>query len=558
MSSDTIKKGTSRAPHRSLLHAAGVEREDFGKPFIAVCNSYTTMVPGHCHLNKVGEIVCDEIRKAGGVPFEFNTMAICDGIAMGHAGMRYSLPSRELIANTVESMVSAHPMDAMICIPNCDKVTPGMLMGAMRVNIPTIFASGGPMLPGAELDGAETDLISIFEAVGKFSTGAIDEAQLTEYEMCACPGAGSCSGMFTANSMNCLTEILGMGLPGNGTIPAVAPEREQLWRMAARRAVEMAKQGGPLPREIATEKAFMNALVVDMAMGGSSNTILHSLAIANEAGVKLDLRAIDAVSKQTPNICKVSPSSKYHMTDVGAAGGISSIIKEIAHVSTILDPSAITASGKTIGEIAEAAAEPDGTVIRKIENAYSKEGGLAILFGSLAPNGAVVKTAGVHPDMLTHRGPAVIFESEVEAGEGILAGKVKAGDVVIIRYEGPRGGPGMQEMLAPTSYLMGQGLGQSVALITDGRFSGGTRGACIGHVSPEAAAGGPIALIREGDMISIDIPARKLEIDVPADELERRKSEWQPPAPKAQTGWLAQYAKLATSADSGAVLSADQ
>lgn len=555
MRSDSIKCGVQRAPHRSLLHAAGVETADFEKPFIAVCNSYTTMVPGHCHLNKVGEIVCDEIRKAGGVPFEFNTMAICDGIAMGHAGMKYSLPSRELIADTVESMIGAHPMDAMICIPNCDKVTPGMMIAAMRLNIPTIFASGGPMLPGGEKNGKETDLISIFEAVGEFSTGKITEAELAGYEACACPGPGSCSGMFTANSMNSLTEILGMGLPGNGTIAAVSPEREQLWRHAARRAVEIAKAGGPLPREIATESAFMNALIIDMAMGGSSNTILHTLAIAHEAGVKLDLRQIDAVSKRTPNICKVSPSSQYHMSDVGAAGGISAIIKEIARRADLLDLSAMTISGQTVGEVANAAAEPDGTVIRKLENAYSQQGGLAILFGSLAENGAVVKAAGVSPKMLKHRGPAVIFESQEEACDGILAGKVKPGDVVVIRYEGPRGGPGMQEMLAPTSYLMGQGLGESVALITDGRFSGGTRGACIGHVSPEAAAGGTIGLLRQGDIINIDIPARILDVELSDEELAERRTMWKAPTPKVTSGWLARYAAQATSADTGGVLS---
>lgn len=554
MRSDEIKCGVQRAPHRSLLHAAGVEPSDFGKPFIAVCNSYTTMVPGHCHLNRVGQIVCDEIRKAGGVPFEFNTMAICDGIAMGHGGMKYSLPSRELIADTVESMISAHPMDAMICIPNCDKITPGMFIAAMRLNIPTIFASGGPMAAGGEKKGAATDLISIFEAVGEVSIGKIDEKELAEYEACACPGAGSCSGMFTANSMNCLTEILGFGLPGNGTIGATDPARETLWRTAARHAVEMAKAGGPLPRDIATPAAFKNALIIDMAMGGSSNTILHTLAIAREAGIKLSLQDIDQLSQKTPNICKVSPSSKYHMSDVGTAGGISAIIKEIARRDGLLDLSAKTVTGQTIAEVADAAAEPDGIVIRKLDNPYSQKGGLAILFGSLAPNGAVVKVAGVHPKMLTHRGPAIIFESQDEACEGILAGKVKSGDVVIIRYEGPKGGPGMQEMLAPTSYLMGQGLGESVALITDGRFSGGTRGACIGHVSPEAAAGGSIALIRNGDIIDIDIPARTLNIEVEPAELERRRAEWRAPAPKVTHGWLGRYARMATSADSGGSL----
>ncbi len=554
MRSDTITQGAQRAPHRALLRATGVARTDFGKPFIAVCNSYTNVVPGHAHLNKVGQIVCDEIRKAGGVPFEFNAIAVCDGIAMGHAGMRYSLPSRELIADAVETMVSAHPMDAMVCLPNCDKVTPGMLMATMRVNIPTVFVSGGPMKAGKRADGSSCDLISIFEGVGQLSSGKINEAQLADLEDRGCPTCGSCSGMFTANSMNCLTEALGLGLPGNGSVLAVDPRREELWREAARTAVRMAKTGGPKPREVVTQAAFDNAFALDMAMGGSSNTILHTLAIAREAGIKLDLRRIDAISKRTPNICKVSPSSNYHMEDVDKAGGIPAILKEIAKVPGAIDGSAITVSGKTLGEIAAAAPAPDGTVIRTVENAYSKEGGLAVLFGNLAPNGCVVKSAGVHPKMLVHKGPAVIFESQDEACAGILAGRVKPGDVVVIRYEGPKGGPGMQEMLAPTSYLMGQGLGESVALITDGRFSGGTRGACIGHVSPEAAAGGPIGLLRAGDIVTIDIPNRLLAVELPESELAARRAAWTAPAPRITTGWLGRYAKLATSADTGAVL----
>ena len=554
MRSNIITQGAERAPHRALLRATGVSRADFGKPFIAVCNSYTNVVPGHAHLNRVGQIVCEEIRKAGGVPFEFNTIAVCDGIAMGHSGMRYSLPSRELIADAVETMVCAHPMDAMVCIPNCDKVTPGMLMATMRVNIPTVFVSGGPMKAGKRADGSSCDLISIFEGVGQLSSGKIDEKQLSDLEDRGCPTCGSCSGMFTANSMNCLTEALGLGLPGNGSILAVDPRREELWREAARTAVRMAKAGGPRPREVVTQQAFDNAFALDMAMGGSSNTILHTLAIAREAGIKLDLRRIDAISKRTPNICKVSPSSQYHMEDVDRCGGIPAIIKEISKVPGAIDPSAITVSGKTLGEIAAAAPAPDGTVIHTVENAYSKQGGLAVLFGNIAPNGAVVKTAGVHPKMLVHKGPAVIFESQEAACTGILAGQVKPGDVVVIRYEGPKGGPGMQEMLAPTSYLMGQGLGESVALITDGRFSGGTRGACIGHVSPEAAAGGPIGLIKAGDIVAIDIPNRKLDVEVPANELAGRRAAWSAPAPKITSGWLARYAKLATSADTGGVL----
>ena len=554
MRSDIIKKGVERAPHRSLFRATGLKSEDFDKPFIGVCNSYTNIVPGHCHLKEVGELICEEIRKAGGVPLEFNTMAICDGIAMGHDGMKYSLPSRELIADTVESMGSAHPFDAMICIPNCDKIVPGMLMGAMRLDIPTVFASGGPMKAGAaKCDGKASDLISVFEGIAELKVGSIDEKELETLEEISCPTCGSCSGMFTANSMNCLCEALGIALPGNGTILAVAPERVDLWKTAARRIVEMALEGGPTAKELATEQAFHNALTLDVAMGGSTNTILHTLAVANEAGVKLDLKDIDAISKRTPNICKVSPSIHYHIEDVHAAGGISAILKEINNVEGAIDRSCKTVCG-TIGDVLDAAAEPDNVVIRKVDNAYSKEGGLAILFGNLAENGCVVKTAGVAQAMMTHRGPAVIFESQEDACEGILAGKVKEGDVVVIRYEGPKGGPGMQEMLAPTSYIMGRGLGEKVALITDGRFSGGTHGACIGHVSPEAAAGGIIGLVEEGDMISIDIPNRKMELEVSEDVLAERRKNWQPPTPKVTKGWLARYAMVATSADTGGVL----
>ncbi len=554
MRSDIIKSGLERAPHRSLLYATGVKRRDIGKPFIAVCNSFTNIVPGHCHLDRVGKLVRREIRRAGGVPFEFNTIAICDGIAMGHEGMKFSLPSRELIADCVESMLRAHAFDAMICLPNCDKIVPGMLMAALRVNIPTIFASGGPMAAGRKEDGSACDLISIFEGVGKNKVGKMGAKELRKLEGEGCPGCGSCSGMFTANSMNCLTEALGLGLPGNGTILAVDPAREELWRAAARRAVELALAGGPLPRDIATADAFRNALVLDMAMGGSTNTILHSFAIAHEAGIRLDLRQADAISRQTPNICKVSPSSQFHMEDVDAAGGISAILKEIARVPGMIRPDALTVTGRTLGETFAAAPAPDGTVIRTVENAYSPDGGLAVLFGNLAENGAVVKTAGVAPSMRQFRGPAVIFESQEDACAGILGGKVKAGDVVVIRHEGPKGGPGMQEMLAPTSYIMGQGLGESVALITDGRFSGGTRGACIGHISPEAAAGGTIALVREGDMIRIDIPARSLVLEVDDAELARRRASWCAPESRIKTGWLARYTALATSADTGGVL----
>ena len=554
MRSDVIKKGIERAPHRSLMYATGVKPEDIDKPFIAVCNSYTNIVPGHCHLDRVGKLICGEIRQAGGIPFEFNTIAICDGIAMGHQGMKYSLPSRELIADTVESMLRAHPFDAMICIPNCDKIIPGMLMAAMRLNIPTIFASGGPMAAGKLDDGSACDLITIFEGVGKMKVGAMDEKELTKLEGKGCPSCGSCSGMFTANSMNCLTEALGMGLPGNGTILATDPERENLWKAAARTAVNMAKEEGPLPLDIATEAAFTNALVLDMAMGGSTKTVLHTLAIAYEAGIRLDLKKLDEISRKTPNICKVSPSSQYHMEDVDAAGGISAIMREISKTG-LIDKTARTVSGHTIGDVIDSACNPDGTVIRNLENAYSLQGGLAILYGNLAEKGSVVKTAGVAPSMMTHKGPAVIFESQEEACEGILAGKVKKGDVVVIRYEGPKGGPGMQEMLAPTSYIMGQGLGEDVALITDGRFSGGTRGACIGHISPEAAAGGTIGIIKEGDIINIDIPNRTITLEVDDTVLAERRKTWKMPERKNLQGWLKRYAAMATSADTGGVLS---
>ncbi len=556
MRSDVMKSGPERAPHRGLMFATGIHREDLGKPFIGVCNSYTNIPPGHCHLKEAGEIICEAIREAGGVPYEFNTIAVCDGIAMGHRGMTYSLPSRELIADCVETMGMAHPFDAMICIPNCDKVVPGMLMGAMRLNLPTIFASGGPMLPGKRMkNGNESDLISIFEGVAAERAGRMTPEDLEDLECAACPGPGSCSGMFTANSMNCLCEALGVALPGNGTISAVSAERREFWRQSARRIVELARDPESLPiRAYATPRGFYNALALDMAMGGSSNTVLHTLAVAAEAGVKLDLHKLDEISAATPNICRISPSSKYHMEDLRRVGGVMTILKETAGKPGLIDGSAPTISGLTLGEEYSAAPAPDGEIVRTLDNPYSLSGGLAILFGNLAECGAVVKAAGVAPSMLRHRGPAIVFESQEEACSGILAGRVKPGDVVVIRYEGPRGGPGMQEMLAPTSYLMGQGLGESTALITDGRFSGGTHGACIGHISPEAAAGGVIALVRDGDMISIDIPGRSLELEVSKAELERRRAEFVPPEPRVRSGYLARYAAAATSADTGGVL----
>ena len=553
MRSDTVKKGFQRAPHRGLLHACGLSAEDIGKPFIGIANSFCEIVPGHVHLDKVARAVKGAVRQAGGVPFEFNTIAVCDGVAMGHTGMKYSLASREIIADSVETMVRAHCFDGLICIPNCDKIIPGMLMAAVRLNIPTIFVSGGPMAAGKTKDGETVDLISIFEGVAQLNAGKIDEDRLAELERSACPGQGSCSGMFTANSMNCLCEGIGMALPGNGTILAVDPKRQELYKAAGRQIMTLIEKDIK-PLDVITEKSFDNALVLDMAMGGSTNTVLHTLAVANEAGIDYGLERINEVSAKCPNICKVSPSSKWHMEDVDAAGGISAILNEIGKVPSLLNTDCLTVTGNTIGEnIAEARIKnPD--VIHALDNAYSKTGGLAILRGNLAPDGGVVKTAGVAPEMLTHTGPAVIFESQEEACDGILTGKVKAGDVVVIRCEGPKGGPGMQEMLSPTSYIMGAGLGESVALITDGRFSGGTRGACIGHISPEAAVGGPIGLLKDGDIIEIDIPKNAINVKLSEEELAERKKTWKPPTPKITKGCLAKYASLATSADTGAVL----
>jgi len=556
MRSDTIKSGTARAPHRSLLRATGViwSDEDFGKPFIAVANSFVEIIPGHAHLDKVGALIRQAVREAGGVPFEFNTIGVDDGIAMGHAGMKYSLPSRELIADAVETMIEAHRFDGMICIPNCDKIVPGMLMAAVRTNVPTIFVSGGPMATGKSAKtGKAIDLISVFEGVAGRAAGTVTAEELDDLERHACPGCGSCSGMFTANSMNCLCEALGMALPGNGTILAVDPRREDLYRAAARQIIELVRRN-IRPRDIVTQDAIDNAFVLDMAMGGSTNTVLHSLAIANEAEVTYDLDRINALSKRTPNICKVSPSSTWHLADVDRAGGVSAILNEVSKINGLLKTGCLTVTGKTLGENIAGAKIADTACIRTLDNAYSKEGGLAILFGNLAPEGAAIKSAGVSAKMLVFEGPAVVFESEEEAAAGVLAGRVKAGDVVVIRHEGPRGGPGMQEMLAPTSYIMGRGLGDSVALVTDGRFSGGTRGACIGHVSPEAAVGGPIGLVRPGDIISIDIPARRLEVKVSDAELAERKRSWRLPKPRYTKGWLARYTAMATSASTGGVL----
>jgi len=553
MRSDTVKKGFQRAPHRGLLHACGLSDADIDKPFIGIANSYCDIVPGHVHLNKVGQIVKSSVREAGGTAFEFNTIAVCDGIAMGHTGMKYSLASREIIADSVETMARAHCFDGLICIPNCDKITPGMLMAAVRLNIPTIFVSGGPMAAGKTGDGKAVDVISIFEGIAEFNAGRIDEAQLKELERVGCPGQGSCSGMFTANSMNCLCEAIGMALPGNGTILAVNPQRERLYEAAGKQIMSLVEKDIK-PLDIINEKSLDNALVLDMAMGGSTNTILHTLAVASEAGIRYDLERINAISAKCPNICKVSPSSKFHMEDVDTAGGITAILKEISKIPNLLNTDCLTVTGKTLGENIADAEIKKPEVIHSLNNAYSKSGGLAILKGNLAPNGCVVKTAGVAANVLTHTGPAIIFESQEEACDGILAGKVKSGDVVVIRYEGPKGGPGMQEMLSPTSYIVGAGLGESAALITDGRFSGGTRGACIGHISPEAAVGGPIGLLKNGDIIEIDIPRNTINVKLSDGELAERKKTWKPPKPRITKGYLAKYASMATSADTGAVL----
>jgi dihydroxy-acid dehydratase len=554
MNSDQIKKGYERAPHRSLLRATGIKANDFSKPFIAVCNSFTEMIPGHVHLDKVSKYIKACIRKAGGVPIEFNTIGICDGIAMGHMGMKYSLPSRELIADSVESMLKAHCFDAVICIPNCDKIVPGMLMGALRANIPTLMVSGGPMQAGKAPDGRALDLISVFEAVGKRAKGDITDGELLTVEEHACPGCGSCSGMFTANSMNCLCEAIGIALPGNGTILAIDPKRKKLYRQAAKRIVEMATSGGPLPREIVTAESLDNAFALDMAMGGSTNTVLHALAIANEAGVKYDLNRINDISSKCPNICKVAPSSQYHMEDVDRAGGVSAILNRILAIKGLLHADCMTVTGKRLKQNVARAKVAEESVIRTLDNPYSTDGGLTILRGNLAEEGAVVKKAGVTQSMLKFEGKAIVFNSQEDACEGILGGKVTAGHVVVIRYEGPRGGPGMQEMLGPTSYIMGRGLGESVALITDGRFSGGTRGACIGHVSPEAAEGGMIGLLKDGDTIRIDIPGHLLEAVLTQDEIQRRKADFKASEPKITTGYLKRYAQVVQNAGTGAIV----
>ncbi|MEN9935639.1 MAG: hypothetical protein RLZZ387_2218 [Chloroflexota bacterium] len=566
MRSNTIKSGAERAPHRSLLRATGQIREesDFGKPFIAICNSYIDIIPGHVHLQEFGKVVKEAVRAAGGIPFEFNTIGVDDGIVMGHEGMRYSLPSRELIADSVETVAAAHCFDAMICIPNCDKITPGMLMGAARVNIPTIFVSGGPMLAGQDESGAKSDLISVFEAVGKHAAGQISDEQLLRLEQVACPTCGSCSGMFTANSMNCLCEALGIALPGNGTVPAVSPGRHELARKAAAQIMLLLKSGTRF-RDIVTADAIDNAMALDVAMGGSTNTVLHVLALAREAGLDYPVGRFNDVSDRVPHLAKVSPAwdglRQWHIQDVNAEGGVPTILAELAKRPGLLKLDAPTVTGKTLGEnLAHVEArppegDPSERCVRPIDTPHSQRGALSVLFGSLAPEGAVIKVGAVDQHEMSFRGPARVFESEEAAANAVANSKIKPGDVIIVRQEGPRGGPGMREMLALTSLVKGTPeLSSTTALITDGRFSGGTRGLCIGHVSPEAAEGGPIGLVRDGDIITIDLAARKLEVEVPADELAARKLQWQAPAPKYQRGWLARYTKLVTNASSGAVL----
>jgi dihydroxy-acid dehydratase len=551
--SSQIKNGFERSPHRALLKATGVTDADFSKPFIAIVNSYVDIIPGHTHLQQFGKLIKDEVRLAGGVPFEFNTIGVDDGIAMGHIGMKYSLPSRELIADSVETMVEAHRFDGMVCIPNCDKIVPGMLMAAMRLDVPAIFVSGGPMPAGRTPQGETVDLISVFEGVGAYQAGKIDGARLKELEDNACPACGSCSGLFTANSMNCLMEALGLALPYNGTALAGSPEREALALQAARLILTLIEQQ-ITPRQIVTLDAFDDAFALDMAMGGSSNTVLHTLAIAHEAGIQYPLDRINAIAAKVPYLCKVSPAGKWHMEDVHRAGGVPAVLKEIASMGDILHLDRPTVTTKSLRENLENASNRDEEVIRSKEYAYSQSGGLSVLFGNLAPKGAVVKAGGVSPEMRKFSGPAHIFESQEAAMSGILASQVQPGEVVVIRYEGPKGGPGMQEMLSPTSAIMGMGLGDKVALVTDGRFSGGTRGACIGHVSPEAAARGPIAALFPGDVIDIDLDARKLNVRLSDEEIARRLAALPPFKSKSNSKWLRRYSYFVTSADQGAVL----
>jgi dihydroxy-acid dehydratase len=552
MRSDMAKTGIERAPHRSLFKAMGYTDEELRRPLIGIANSANEIVPGHVHLDKVVDAVKAGVYMAGGTPIAFGTIGVCDGIAMNHTGMKYSLGSRELIADSIEVMAIAHSFDAMVMVPNCDKIVPGMLMAAARLDIPAIVISGGPMLAG-RLGEKTIDLVSVFEAVGGVKSGKMTEEELAEIEENACPTCGSCAGMFTANSMNCLTEAIGMGLPGNGTIPAVMASRIRLAKKAGAKIMHLLEKG-ITPRKIMTENAFINALTVDMALGCSTNTVLHITALANEAGVDIDLDRINEVSKRTPHLCSLSPGGNHHLEDLDSAGGVCAVMKELSQKG-LIDAEAMTVTGKRVGENIESYSVKDRSVIRSVDDPYHKEGGLAILFGNLAPSGSVVKQSAVAPEMLSHEGPARVFDSEETAVAAIMEGAINKGDVIVIRYEGPRGGPGMREMLTPTSAIAGMGLDADVALITDGRFSGGTRGASIGHISPEAMEAGPIAIVREGDLISFNIPAKKIDLKLSEDEIKKRLSEWKAPEPNIVTGYMARYAKMVTSAATGAVFS---
>ncbi len=551
MRSDAVTKGMQQAPHRSLFHALGLTEEEMNRPLVGIVSSYNEIVPGHMNLDKIVEAVKLGVSMAGGTPIVFPAVAVCDGIAMGHIGMKYSLVTRDLIADSTEAMAMAHQFDALVMVPNCDKNVPGLLMAAARVNIPTVFVSGGPMLAG-RVKGEKRSLSSMFEAVGSYAAGTMTEADVKEFENKVCPTCGSCSGMYTANSMNCLTEVLGMGLPGNGTIPAVYSERIRLAKKAGMQVMEMLKQN-IRPCDIMTEKAFMNALAVDMALGCSTNSMLHLPAIAHEAGVELNVDIANEVSARTPNLCHLAPAGPTYMEDLNEAGGVYAVMNELSK-KNLLNLDCMTVTGKTVGENIASCSNRNPEVIRPVENPYSTTGGIAILKGNLAPDSGVVKRSAVAPEMLVHEGPARVFDCEEDAIDAIKGGRIVAGDVVVIRYEGPKGGPGMREMLNPTSAIAGMGLGSSVALITDGRFSGASRGASIGHVSPEAAVGGPIALVREGDIIRIDIPKNRLDVDISAEEMEKRRVEWQPKEPKVTTGYLARYASMVTSGNRGAIL----
>ena len=551
MKSDAVKTGVQQAPHRSLFNALGFTREELEKPLVGIVSSYNEIVPGHMNLDKIVEAVKLGVAMAGGVPRVFPAIAVCDGIAMGHEGMKYSLVTRDLIADSTECMAKAHQFDALVMIPNCDKNVPGLLMAAARINVPTIFVSGGPMLAG-HVGGRKRSLSSIFEAVGEYTAGKITDEQLLEYERKVCPTCGSCSGMYTANSMNCLTEVIGMGLSGNGTIPAVYSDRIRLAKQAGMQVMELLRRN-IRPRDIMTKESIMNALTVDMALGCSTNTMLHLPAIAHEAGVEIDVDIANEVSERTPNLCHLAPAGPHYMEELNEAGGVYAVMKELTK-KNLLNLDCMTCTGKTVGENISHAENLDHEIIRPLENPYSETGGLAALKGNLAPDSGIVKRSAVVPEMMVHEGPARVFDCEEDAIEAILGGQIHPGDVVVIRYEGPKGGPGMREMLNPTSAIVGMGLGSSVALITDGRFSGATRGASIGHVSPEAAAGGTIALVEEGDLIAIDIPNRSIKLRVSDAELAARREKWICPEPKIKTGYLARYAKLVSSADKGAIL----